>query len=39
MIEAACMLFGDLVSRLINTVYGASYGLLLGLIGDMNWAY
>ena len=28
------MLFGDLVSRLSNGPYGASYGSLWGLIGD-----
>ena len=30
---------GDLVSRLSNGLYGASYGLLCGLIGDTKWTY
>ena len=30
---------GDLVSRLSNGPYGASYGLLWGLIGDAKWTY
>ena len=30
---------GDLVRRLSNGPYGASYGLLRGLIGDTKWTY
>ena len=30
---------GDLVSRLSNGPYGASYGLLWGLIRDTKWTY
>ena len=30
---------GDLVSRLSNGSYGASYGLLWWLIGDTKWTY
>ena len=30
---------GDLVSRLGKEPYEASYGLLLGLIGDTKWTY
>ena len=30
---------GDLVSRLSNGPYGASYGLIRGLIGDTKWTY
>ena len=29
----------DLVSRLSNWAYGASYGLLFGLIWDTKWTY
>ena len=31
--------WGDLVSRLSSSSYGASYGSLCGLIGDTNWTY
>ena len=30
---------GDLVSRLSNGPYGASYGLLQWLMGDTKWTY
>ena len=30
---------GDLVSRLSDGPYGASYGLLWGLIGDTKWTH
>ena len=30
---------GDIASRLSNGPYGASYGLLCGLIGDTKWTY
>ena len=30
---------GDVVSRLINVPYGASYGSLCGLIVDTKWTY
>ena len=39
MIEATCMLFGDLVSRLSNGTYGAAHGLLGGGEWDTNWTY